>query len=78
MHLSLILSIYAIQSDTYGQLITISSILCGLTSKLHTEKHDTFHFKWVETVKSTLDNTVFSTIWENQYIDVAKFKSCFV
>ena len=57
---------------------TISSSLFGLTSKLHTEKHDTFHFKWVETVKSTLDNIGFSSIWQNQYIDVAKFKSCLV
>ena len=62
----------------FGNPGKISSILCGLTSKLRTEKHDTFHFKWVETVKSTLGNTGFFTIWENQYIDVAKFKACFV
>ena len=62
----------------FGNPGKISSILCRLTSKLHTEKHDTFHFKWVETVKSTLDNTGFSTIWENQYINEAKFKYCFV
>ena len=50
----------------------------GVNGKIISEKYDTFHFKWVETVKSTLNNTGFSTIWENQYIDVAKFKSCFV
>ena len=62
----------------FGNPGKVSAILCRLTSKLHTDKHDTFHFKWVETVKSTLENTGFSTIWENQYIDVTKFKSCFV
>ena len=43
----------------FGNPGKVSAILCRLTSKLHTEKHDTFHFKWVETVKSTLENTIF-------------------
>ena len=38
---------------------------------------DIFYFKWVEAVKSTLDNTGFPSIWDAQDIDVAKFKSCF-
>ena len=53
-------------------------ITCPLYTEKYTEKHDTFHFIWVETVKPTLDSTGFSTIWDNQYIDVAKFKACFV
>ena len=60
----------------FGNPGKISSILCRLTSKLHTEKHDTLHFKRVETVKSTLDNTGFFTIWKNQYTEVCFVQRC--
>ena len=52
-------------------------MMCALISKLHTEKTDIFNFKWVDTVKSTLDHTGFSSIWEAHEIDTAKFKACF-
>ena len=61
----------------FGNQRKISSIVCALISKLHTKKTDTFHFKWVDTVKSALNHTGFSSIWEAHEIDTVKFKACF-
>ena len=61
----------------FGNQRKISSMMCALISKLHTEKTDIFYFKWTDTVKSTLDHTGFSSIWEAHEIDTAKLKTCF-
>ena len=61
----------------FGNQRKISSMMRALISNLHTEKTDIFHFKWGDTIKSTLDHTGFSSIWKAQEIDTAKFKACF-
>ena len=70
------LSIFLVEIEIWKSKKNILYDVCSYIKIAHIEI-DIFDYKWVDTVKSTLDHTGLSSIWEAHESNTAKFIACF-